>query len=126
MNTTEHTKSSLPFSTPFGKVFGIVETQEMFQAVSAAWQTLGVSDLENLNGPLGTEKLETEKKDVLGCIFGDMELVTIQRYLTAVKNGQIVFAGTVESNQVESSAAIAKSLGASDLVHFGSLAIRSY
>ena len=126
MNAAESTTISLPFSTPFGKVFGIVENQEMFQAVSAAWKTLGVSDLENLNGPLGTAKLETEKKDVIGCMFGDMELVTIQRYLTAVKDGQIVFAASVESNQVESAAEVAKSLGASDLVHFGSLVIRSY
>ena len=50
----------------------------------------------------------------------------VQRYLTAVKSGQIVFAAKVESDSVEQAAASIKALGATEIVHFGDWVITNY
>lgn len=126
MAPVDSTVAPAPVCSPCGKVLGIVENQTMFDAVAAAWTRLGVQQIENWNGPLGIETLEADKVDAAGRIFGDMELIMAQRYLTAVQNGEIVFAAAVEPKNIETAAELAKAIGASELVHFGRLAIRNF
>ena len=115
-----------PQMTPFGKVIGIVETREKLRAVSEALTQFGVDEVEVLNGALGVKTLEDDKVAVSNFFFGDMEAVMVQRYLTAVKNGLIVFAAKVESEFVEQAAASIKTLGATEIVHFGDWVITNY
>ena len=126
MSVVDETVIAPPKMTPFGKVIGIVETREKLRAVSEALTQFGVPEVEILNGVLGVETLEDEKVAVSNFFFGDMEAVMVQRYLTAVKNGQTVFAAQVESEFVEQSAASIKALGATDIVHFGDWVITNY
>jgi predicted dinucleotide-binding enzyme len=126
MAPIESTVAPMPVCTPFGKVLGIAENQAMFNAVAAAWTRLGVQQIENWNGPLGIETMDAEKVEAAGRIFGDMELIMAERYLTAVQHGEIVFAAVVEPKNIETAAELAKAIGASELVHFGRLAIRNF
>jgi precorrin-6B methylase 2 len=126
MNAVDQTVIAPPKMTPFGKVIGIVETREKLQAVSEVLTQFGVPEVEILNGVLGVETLEDEKVAVSNYFFGDMEAVMVQRYLTAVKNGLIVFAAKVESESVEQAAASIKALGATEIVHFGDWVITNY
>ena len=126
MTAVDESEIAPPQVTPFGKVIGIVANREMLQAVSEALIQLGVPEVEVLNGALGVEILEDDKVAVANYFFGDMEAVMVQRYLTAVKNGQTVFAAKVESESVEQAAASIKALGATDIVHFGDWVITNY
>ena len=126
MSAVDESVSFTPKMTPFGKVIGIVSTREKLRAVSEVLTQLGVPEVEVLNGVLGVETLEDEKVAVENFFFGDMEAVMVQRYLTAVKNGQIVFAAKVESESVEQAAASIKALGATEIVHFGDWVITNY
>lgn len=126
MAPVDTTVAPTPVCTPSGKVLGIAENPAMFDAVATAWTRLGVQRIENWNGPLGIETMDTEKVEAAGRIFGDMELIMAQRYLTAVQSGKIVFAAVVEPKNVETAAELAKVIGAHELVHFGRLAIRNF
>ena len=126
MATIEATVEPTPVCTPSGKVLGIAENPAIFDAVATAWTGLGVQKIENWNGPLGIETMDTEKVEAAGRIFGDMELIMAQRYLTAVQSGEIVFAAVVEPKSIETAAELAKAVGARELVHFGRLAIRNF
>ncbi len=126
MSAVGQSVSTPPKVTPFGKVIGIVANREMLQTVSEALIQIGVSHVEELNGALGVETLEDDKVAVSNFFFGDMEAVMVQRYLTAVKNGLIVFAAKVESESVEQAAASIKALGATEIVHFGDWVITNY
>lgn len=126
MTSIQPTAASIPVCDPSGKVLGIAENPAMFDAVTAAWTRLGVQGIENWNGPLGVETMEVDKVEAAGRIFGDMELIMSQRYLTAVQSGEIVFAAVVEPKNIETAAGLAKSIGARELVHFGRLAIRNF
>ncbi len=126
MSAVDESAIAPPKMTPFGKVIGIVETREKLRAVSEALTQFGVPEVEVLNGALGVETLEDEKVAVENFFFGDMEAVMVQRYLTAVKNGLIVFAAKVESESVEQAAASIKALGATEIVHFGDWVITNY
>ena len=112
--------------TPFGKVIGVVTNRQVLQTVSEALIQSGVPEVEVLNGAMGVEQLEDDKLAVANYFFGDMEAVMVQRYLTAVKDGLIVFAAKVESDSVEQTAAAIKALGATDIVHFGDWVITNY
>jgi precorrin-6B methylase 2 len=126
MSAIDESVVETPKMTPFGKVIGIVETREKLQAVSEALTRFDAAEVEVLNGALGVETLEDEKVAVENYFFGDMEAVMVQRYLTAVKSGQIVFAAKVESESVEQAAASIKALGATEIVHFGDWVITNY
>ena len=126
MSAVDESLGIAPKMTPFGKVIGIAANREMLQSVSDALIQLGVPEVEVLNGSLGVETLEDEKVAVSNYFFGDMEAVMVQRYLMAVKSGQIVFAAKIESNSVEQAAASLKALGATEIVHFGDWVITNY
>ncbi len=126
MSAINESVSPPPKLTPFGKVIGIVSTREQLRAVSDVLVQLGVPEVEVLNGALGVETLEEDKEAVSNYFFGDMEAVMVQRYLTAVKSGQIVFASKIESESVEQAAASIKGVGATDIVHFGDWVITNY
>lgn len=126
MGTVDESVNARPKLTPFGKVVAIVETREKLRVVSEALTQFGVPEVEVLNGALGVEKLENDKVSVENYFFGDMEAVMVQRYLTAVQSGFIVFAAKVETDSVEQAAATIKALGATEIVHFGDWVITNY
>ena len=66
-----------------------------------------------------------EQDAVSQCFLDDMEAETVKHYLDAVKHG-IVFAAVVEPDTAAQAAETAKALGASEIVHFGSLVITNY
>ena len=126
MSAVDESVNVPPKMTPFGKVIGVVVNHEKLRAVSEALTQLGVPEVEVLNGALGVETLEDDKVAVSNFFFGDMEAVMVQRYLTAVKSGFIVFAVQVETEFVEQAAASIKAVGATDIVHFGDWVITNY
>ncbi len=126
MSAENDADQTAPTLTPYGKIIGVVATRDKLRSVTVSLTQLGFPEVEILNGALGVETLEGEKQAVSNFFFGDMEAVMVQRYLTAVKNGQIVFAAKVDTESVEQAAASIKALGATEIVHFGDWVITNY
>jgi len=126
MKKTDPSTGVEPRKTPFGKVMGIVENRDQLQAVSGALSKLGVSEIDVMDGSAGLNRLDDEESAVSNCFLGDMEDQEVKRYLHAVRRGLIVFAATAEPEIAEQVAKTAKALGATEIVHFGSLVITNY
>ena len=126
MKTDDGSAGQESEKTPFGKVMGVVENRDQLQAVSDALSQLGVQEIEVLDGAAGINLLGGEQVAVSQCFLGDMEAETVKHYLDAVKHGLIVFAAVVEPDTAAQAAETAKALGASEIVHFGSLVITNY
>ena len=115
-----------PEKSPYGKVIGIVKNHDQLQEVTQALSMLGVQDIEVLEGADGIKVLDQEQGGTSRYFMGDMEAEVIQRYLKAVKGGQMVFAAVVESESATHAATTAKGRGASEVVHFGNWVITNY
>ncbi len=126
MNTVKESVGGKHQKTPYGKLIGIVESPDLFRAVTESLKQLGVRDIDLLDGASGVETLEIDKKAVSHFFFGDMEEVMMRRYLAAVKHGHSVFAAVVEPKSVEQAAARVKALGATEIIHFGEWVITNY
>jgi hypothetical protein len=110
----------------YGKVLGVVKYRYQLKSLCESLAMLGVREVEVLNGPSGTQRLETWKETVSQYFFGDMEGEMLQRYLDAVANDLIVFAAVVVPELADKTAEIAKIQGASEVVHFGNSAVTNY
>lgn len=126
MKTEEGSAKSNLETVPYGKVMGIIKTNDQLQAISKALSQLGVHDVKVLDGIDGIKRLDSEEDAAAQCFLGDMEAPTVQHYLEAVKNGLIVFAVAVESETAAPAAEAAKAQGATEVVHFGSWVITNY
>ena len=126
MNINTETVKQKPERTLYGKVLGVVEYRYQFKALCESLAILGVREVEVLNGPSGTKRLETWKESVPQYFFGDMEREMLERYLDAVANDLIVFAAVVMPELAEKAAQIANILGASEVVHFGNSEVTNY
>lgn len=127
MDTIHRSVSIKPEQSPYGKVIGVVENREQLQAIHEALKKVGVEKFEVFEGAAGVKLLDSEETDVShGCSWGEVEAKTVQRYLDAVKHGQIVFAATVASAVADNASEIAKARGASEIVHFGHWVITGY
>lgn len=126
MNNDIGTVKQEPEQALYGKVIGIVKDRDQLKSLSDSLATLGVREVEVLDGDSGTERLETWKKTVSQYFFGDMEGKMLQRYLDAVANDLIVFAAVVAPELADETAGIAKMQGASEIVHFGNSAVTNY
>jgi precorrin-6B methylase 2 len=115
-----------PEKSPYGKVIGVVTNHDQLHEVTQALATLGVQEIEVLEGAAGINVLNEEQGDPSQYFLGDMEVDVIQRYLEAVKGGQIVFAAVVDAESANHAAATASECGASDVVHFGNWVITNY
>ncbi len=126
MNNDTETIKQKPDRALYGKVVGVVKYRYQLKALCESLSILGVREVEVLNGPSGTKRLETWKETVSQYFFGDMEGEMLQRYLDAVANDLIVFAAVVVPDLAEKTARIANMAGASEVVHFGNSAVTSY
>ena len=126
MDTIHRSVSVPPEQSPYGKVIGVVQNHDQLRAIHEALKKLGVEKFEVFDGPAGVKLLDSEEADISHCSWGEVEVKTVQRYLDAVKNGQIVFAATVESAAADEASEIAKARGATEIVHFGHWVITGY
>ncbi len=124
-NNTETIEQKLDRAL-YGKVIGVVKYRYQLKALCESLAILGVREVEVLNGPNGTKRLETWKETVSQYFFGDMEGEMLQRYLAAVANDLIVFAAVVVPELADKTAEIAKMQGASEVVYFGNSAVTNY
>ena len=126
MHSDTETIKQKPDRALYGKVIGVVKYRYQLKSLCESLAILGVREVEVLNGPSGTKRLETWKETVSQYFFGDMEGEMLQRFLDAVANDLIVFAAVVVPELVEKTARIANMQGASEVVHFGNSAVTSY
>ncbi len=126
MNNATKTTEQQQDRVLYGKVIGVLKQQSQLETLIEALAKLGVDDVEAYSGTNGTEQLETWKEAVSQYFFGDMEGKMVQRYLDAVEGNLIVFAVVVESAGAGKVAEVAKSQGASNVVHFGNSAVTNY
>ena len=113
-------------SNLYGKIMGVVTDRSQLTALSESLETLGVHELEILTGSDGFERLESLKETVAQYFFGDMEAKMLQRYLDAVTHDQSVFVADLDPEIASKAAEIAKTHGASEIVHFGNSAVTNY
>ena len=126
MNINTETLQQKPERTLCGRVIGVVEYRYQLNALCESLAILGVREVEVLNGPSGTRRLETWKESVSQYFFGDMEGEMLQQYLDAVANDRIVFAAVVVPELADKTAEIVKMAGAFDVVHFVDFAVTNY
>ena len=126
MNINTETVQQKPERTLYGNVIGVVKYRYQLNALCESLAILGVREVEVLNGPSGTRRLETWKESASQYSFGDMEGEMLQQYLDAVANDRIVFAAVVVPELADKTAEIVKMAGAFDVVHFGDFAVTNY
>lgn len=126
MKSELETVESHAEKSPYNKVIGIVTDREQLRAVSAALTACGAKQIDVLDGAAGMVSLDAEQDAVSQCFMGDMEAGIVERYRQAVQAGKIVFAATVEPDVIDQAAEQVKSLGATEVVHFGNWVITNY
>ncbi len=126
METETEASESKTGSTLYGKLIGVIENRDQIQPLCEELSTLGVREVEVLDGPTGISRLESSLDAVSGYFFGDMESKMVQRYLDAVKKGMIVFVALVVPETSDQAAETAKGRGALHVVHFGNSVVTNY
>lgn len=126
MTTIHRSVNVQPEQLPYGKVIGVVQNHDQLRAIRETLRKVGVEKFEVFDGAAGIKLLDSEEAEISRYSWGEVEAKTVQRYLDAVKHGQIVFAATVESAAADEASEIAKAYGASDVVHFGHWVITGY
>ncbi len=124
-NVTE-TITQNPERALYGKVFGVVKYRYQLKFLCESLTLLGVHEVDVLNGPGGTTRLETWNQAVPQFFFGDMEGEMLRRYLDAIADDLIVFAAVVVGELAHKAADAAKKQGASDVVYFGNSVVTNY
>jgi hypothetical protein len=117
--------ASNPDWSPQGKVIGIV-TRDQLQAVREKLAQLGPHEFQVLEGPAGIEQIDNWTSAVSQTFLGDMESEMVHRFSHAIHNGQIVFAAVFETATADEAAIAAKSLGATEVVHFGAWVVTNF
>lgn len=110
----------------FGKVVGVVQTQAQLQAISTAMAEAGHLQTEVFEGTGGLAILIGDEKESSHCFLGDMEEAMAHRYVSAAKQGSLVFSIPVGSGNASDVAEIAIAQGAVDVVHIGQWVIRNH
>jgi len=100
---------------PKGKVLGVVDTREEFDALIPALTTAGFDKVEALSGEEGVSLLER----VSNFFFSDMEDRVLKRHIDELKAGHIIVAIPTPSDRVDEAVKVASENGARRLVHFG-------
>lgn len=113
-------------STLYGKVIGVMERRDQIQPLCDELSTLGVREVEVLEGETGIKRMESSLDAVSQFFFGDMESKMVQRYLDAVKQGMIVFVAQVVPETADQAGETAKGRGAMNVVHFGNSVVTNY
>lgn len=126
METEIETAREKSGSTLYGKVIGVIERRDQVQPLCDELSTLGVREVEVLEGETGIKRMESSLDAVSQFFFGDMESKMVQRYLDAVKQGMIVFVALVVPETADQAAETAKGRGALNVVHFGNSVVTNY
>ena len=126
METETEASESKTGSTLYGKVIGVMERRDQVQPLCDELLTLGVREVEVLEGETGIKRMEKSLDAVSQFFFGDMESKMVQRYLDAVKLGMIVFVALVVPETADQAAETAKGRGALNVVHFGNSVVTNY
>ena len=126
METETETSESKTGSTLYGKLIGVIEKRDQVQPLCEELSTLGVREIEVLEGENGIKRMESSLEAVSKFFFGDMESEMVQRYLDAVKKRMIVFVALVVPETADQAAETAKGRGALNVVHFGNSVVTNY
>ena len=126
METETEASESKTGSTLYGKVIGVMERRDQIQPLCDELSTLGVREVEVLEGETGIKRMEKSLDAVSQFFFGDMESKMVQRYLDAVKQGMIVFVALVVPETADQAAETAKGRGALNVAHFGNSVVTNY
>ncbi len=126
METEIETAGEKSGSTLYGKVIGVIERRDQVQPLCDELSTLGVREVEVLEGETGIKRMESSLDAVSQFFFGDMESKMVQRYLDAVKQGMIVFVALVVPETADQAAETAKGRGALNVVYFGNSVVTNY
>lgn len=110
----------------YGRILGIVKNRHQLNSLCESLAGLGVRDLEVLDGPIGVQRLVNWHETASQFFFGDMEAVMLQRYVDAAGDGLLVFTAVVAPELANPAAEMARSQGATEVVHFGNSVITSY
>jgi hypothetical protein len=102
-------------NVPTGKVLGIVDTRQEFDALIPALTSAGFGKVEALCGEEGVSLLER----VNNFFFSDMEDRVLERHIDELKAGHTIVAIQTPADRVEEAVSIASHNGARRLVHFG-------
>ncbi len=121
----ETTSSALP-TTPYGKIFGIVTCRDQLKTLCDSLASMGVREIEVLEGSQGLQTLQAWAESFSHYILGQREADLLAGYLQAVRNESIVFTAVVESGQENAAVTEAKAQGATDISHFGTFVVTSY
>ena len=126
MNTETGTTKLAPERDLYGKLVGVVQSRQQLKTLCESLAVLGIEDVEAFDDLTGIAQLEKWKESVSQYLFGDTEGKTLQRYLDAVKNENIVFTAVVKSSAANNAAETAKSHDATDVTHFGNAVVTRY
>lgn len=110
----------------YGKLVGVVQSRQQLKPLCESLAVQGIEDVEAFDDLTGIAQLEKWKEGVSQYLFGDTEGKTLQRYLDAVKNENIVFTAVVKSSAANNAAETAKSHDATDVTHFGNAVVTRY
>jgi hypothetical protein len=102
-------------TVPAGKILGIVDTRNEFEALVPALAEAGFDKVQALVGDEGVALLER----VNGFFFSDMEDRVLERHIRELKAGHFIVGIETPSDRVDEAARIATQYGARRLVHFG-------
>lgn len=125
METSPGEGESNPDMSPQGKVIGIV-THDQLQAIREKFSQLGAHEIQVLEGPAGIEQIDNWTNAVSQTFLGDMESEMVHRFSEAIHNGQVVFAAFFEATTADEAAVAARSLGATEVVHFGKWVVTNF
>jgi hypothetical protein len=104
------------------KVTGILAGRHELDALTPALESLGVAEVEVLEGTTGAGYLEQREdsfRAFLEIFFGGLEAETRQRYAHEVEQGRLVFAVPITEANKDDVVAAVQAHGASHVVHFG-------
>jgi hypothetical protein len=104
------------------RVTGVLAGRHELDALTPALESLGVAEVEVLEGTTGAGYLDKQKdsfRAFLEIFFGGLEAETRQRYAQEIEQGRLVFAVPVTGANKDDVVAAVKAHGASHVVHFG-------
>lgn len=106
-------------SPPYGKVIGVVDTQDQFDRTVTALQNAGFENIKAVQGEEGVHLFERFDH----FLFGEAEEPVLQSHIAEMKAGHFVIVIKTPSDQAEEAARIASENGARFLFHFGMAAV---
>ena len=121
--------SASSVSSQAKNVMGVVADHGELEQLSQALDSMGVNEIEVLQGNRGREHLNRSQHSVegfLNLIFGDLESEMRLCYLQEIERGRLVFAVPVTGDNADDVVRAAQELGVKHLARFGTLVNESF